>query len=49
MLADFVAEFTPFLEVSVGICQVRVKHWQVYMDGTSNATGSESSWCLLKG
>ena len=42
MFADFVAEFTPFLGAFIGICQVRVKHLQVYVDGTSNATGSGS-------
>ena len=39
MFADFVAEFTPSSGAFVGICQVRVKHWQLYVDGASNATG----------
>ena len=42
VFADFVAEFTPFLGAFIEICQVRVKHLQVYMDGTSNVTGSGS-------
>ena len=40
MLADFLAEFTPSLGISVGICQVMVRQWRVYMDGASNAKGS---------
>ena len=40
MLANFVAEFTPSLGTSVGICLVTIKQWQVYMDGASNARGS---------
>ena len=39
MLANFVAEFTPSLGVSIGICQVMVKQWQVYVDSESNARG----------
>ena len=39
MFADFVAEFTPSPGAFVGICQVRVKHWQLYVDDASNATG----------
>lgn len=38
MLADFMAEFTPS-EASVGICQVTVRRWKVYMDGVSNVRG----------
>lgn len=40
MLADFVAEFTPSSGASLMICQVIVRGWKVYMDGTSNARGS---------
>ena len=40
MLADFLAEFTPSLGISVGICQVMVRQWRVYVDGASNARGS---------
>ena len=40
VLADFVAEFTPALGTSVGICQLTVKRWQVYVDGVSKARGS---------
>ena len=40
MLADFVAKFTPAPRASIGICQVTVKCWQMYMDGASNARRS---------
>ena len=40
VLADFVAEFTPSSGASLMICQVIVRRWKVYMDGTSNARGS---------
>lgn len=33
-------EFTPSPRVSVGICQVTVKQWRVYVNGTSNTRGS---------
>ena len=39
-MADFVAEFTPSLGASVGICQVRVKCWQVHVEGASNGRRS---------
>ena len=37
VLVDFVAEFTPTPRAFVGICQVMVKWWQVYMDDAPNA------------
>lgn len=40
MLSEFMVEFTPSQGASIGICQVRVKHWNVYVDGVSNARGS---------
>ena len=40
MLANFVAEFTSSLRAFVGICQVTVEQWQVYVDSESNARGS---------
>jgi len=39
VLVDFVAEFTLSLGASIGICQVRVKRWQVHKDGASNGRG----------
>ena len=39
VLADFVAEFTPALGASVGICQLTVKRYQVYVDVASNIRG----------
>ena len=39
-MADFMAEFTPSSGVSVGIWQVTVKRWKVYVDGASNARES---------
>ena len=42
VLVDFVAKFTPFPRFSIGICQVRVKWWQVYVEDASNARESES-------
>ena len=40
MLADFVAEFTLVPKAPLGICQVTIKKWSVYVDGASNARGS---------
>ena len=40
MLVDFVAEFTREPGVPVGICQVMVEKWQVYVDSASNIRGS---------
>ena len=40
MLANFVTEFTSSLRASVGICQVTIEQWQVYMDNESNVRGS---------
>ena len=40
MLADFVAEFTFVPKAPLGICQVTIKKWSVYVDGASNARGS---------
>ena len=40
VLADFVAKFSPVLGAPIGICQVTVKHWRVYMDSASNVRGS---------
>ena len=39
VLVDFVAEFTLSLGASVGICQVMVKQWQVYVDSESITRG----------
>ena len=36
VLVDFVVEFTPKPRVPIGICQVMVKKWQVYVDDASN-------------
>ena len=40
MLIDFVAKFNPEPRIPVGICQVMVKKWQVYVDSASNVRGS---------
>ena len=40
MLVDFIVEFTPEPGVPVGICQVMVKKWRVYVDDASNIKGS---------
>ena len=40
MLADFVAKFTFVPKAPLGICQVTIKKWSVYVDGASNARGS---------
>ena len=40
MLVDFVVEFSPPLLSSVGICQIKMGQWRVFMDGASNARGS---------
>ena len=40
VLADFVAEFSPAPGALIGIWQVTVKHWRVYVDGASNTRGS---------
>lgn len=36
VLADFVVEFTPSSRVFVGMYQVTVRLWRVYVDGASN-------------
>ena len=40
MLACFVAKFTASSGASLMICQVTVRQWKVYVDGTSNTRGS---------
>lgn len=40
VLVDFVAEFTREPRVPIGICQVMVKKWCVYVDSASNTRGS---------
>lgn len=40
MLANFVAKFSPTPVAPIGICQVTIKHWRVYMDSASNVRGS---------
>lgn len=41
------AEFTPPLPGSVGICQVQVSQLKVFVDGTYNAKGSEVKIVLV--
>ena len=41
-MADFVAEFTPVPKALLGICQVTIKKWSVYVDGASNARDRKS-------
>ena len=40
VLVDFVVKFTPKPGVPIGIFQVMVKKWQVYVDDASNIRGS---------
>ena len=40
VLPDFVVELTPPFKASLMICQVTVRQWKVYVDGTSNTRGS---------
>ena len=47
MLVDFVAEFTLKLGVPIGICQVMVKKWQVYVDDASNIKGSRIAVVMI--
>lgn len=47
VLAGFVAEFTPPPRGSVGICQVAVGQWKVFVDGASNVEGSRVGRVLV--
>lgn len=40
VLVYFMAKFTPALGASVGICQVTIKRWHVYVDDASKARES---------
>lgn len=40
VLVDFMAEFTPALGASIGICQFTIKWWHVYVDDASKARES---------
>lgn len=47
MLADFVAEFTPPLTGSVGICHIKIGQWKVFMNEASNVKGLEVGLVLI--
>lgn len=40
VLADFVAKFTPTPGITIGVWQVLVQPWRVFVDGASNIMGS---------
>ena len=40
VLVDFMVEFMPAPGVTVGVCQVSVQSWRVFVDGAFNARGS---------
>lgn len=39
VLVDFVVDFTPPLPGSMGICQIKMGKWKVFMDGAFNVRG----------
>lgn len=47
MLADFVAEFTPPLTSSEGICHIKIGQWKVFMNEASNVKGLEVGLVLI--
>ena len=47
VLVDFMAKFTPPPQGFIGICQVTVKQWKVFVDGASNARGSRVGIVLV--
>lgn len=47
MLANFVAEFTPPLTSSEGICHIKIGQWKVFMNEASNVKGSEVGLVLI--
>jgi len=42
VLAYFVVEFTTPLPGPIGVCQIKVGQWKVFVDGAFNAKGSGS-------